>query len=90
MRRPRKRSKITLRRSNVTQSVEGLQKAVEGLLLKAGDQRWERAPQTASEAVLKLTASVNNLRQSLESADASAQNILTEDGRRKARLWPWW
>ena len=74
--------------SNVTQSVEGLQKAVEGLLLKAGDQRWERAPQTASEAVLKLTASVNNLRQSLESADASARNILTEDGRRKGRFWP--
>jgi hypothetical protein len=74
--------------SNVTQSVEGLQKAVEGLLLKAGDQRWERAPQTASEAVLKLTASVNNLRQSLESADASARNILTEDARRKGRFWP--
>lgn len=75
--------------SNVTQSVEGLQKAVEGLLLKAGDQRWERAPQTASDAVLKLTASVNNLRQSLESADASARNILTDDGRRKGRFWPW-
>ena len=74
--------------TNVTQSVEGLQKAVEGLLLKAGDQRWERAPQTASEAVLKLTASVNNLRQSLESADASARNILTDDARRKGRFWP--
>ncbi len=57
--------------SNVTRSIEELQKAIEGLLQKAGDQRWERVPQSASEAVIKLTASVNNLRHSLDSTDES-------------------
>jgi hypothetical protein len=71
--------------ATVTQSIQGLDRAVGELLQKAGDPRWERASQTASDAALKLTASVNNLRHSIEEADATAKNVLTNVIKRK-----WW
>lgn len=64
---------------NVIGTIDRLQKAVEALLQGANDQRWEKAPQTASDALLKLTMSVNKLRESVDNADTSA----------KRRFWPW-
>lgn len=82
-------SEIAINVGDVTRSIESLQKAMEDLLRKATDQRWERAPQTASEAILKLSTSVNTLRQTLDSADASAKKIPLNGGKRKKRFWRW-
>jgi len=80
---------VAIEIASVTESIQGLQRAIGELLQKAGDPRWERTSQAASEATLKLTASVNDLRHSLEKADASAKEILTHVGPPKRRFWFW-
>jgi hypothetical protein len=67
----------------LTRATADLQTSVDGLLQKASDQRWQTAPETASDAIVKLTASVNNLRQSVADVDASVKEAAdSADGDR--------
>jgi archaellum component FlaC len=69
--------------SELTRATADLRTSVDGLLQKASDQRWQTAPQTASDAILKLTTSVDNLRQSVANADASVKEAANNaDGDR--------
>lgn len=69
--------------SELTRATADLQTSVDGLLQKASDQRWQTAPQTASDAIVKLTASLNNLRQSVADVDASVKEAAdSADGDR--------
>lgn len=62
---------VVIDMSELTRITLELRTSVDGLLQKASDQRWQTAPQIASDAILKLTSSVDNLRQSVANADAS-------------------
>jgi len=69
--------------SELTRATADLQTSVDGLLQKASDQRWQTAPQTASDAILKLTASFDNLRRSVADVDASVKEAAdSADGDR--------
>jgi archaellum component FlaC len=83
-------AEVSIEISALTRSITELQTAVEELLRKAGDQRWEKAPQSASDAILKLTASVNNLRHAVDSTETSVKKtVAPSPGPRKSRFWPW-
>jgi archaellum component FlaC len=80
--------------SNLTAVVEELRASVEKLLERANDQKWEKAPQAASDAIHKLITSVNNLRETVDSADESVKKTISSPDGRGARsfprnLWPW-
>jgi uncharacterized protein YoxC len=67
----------------LTRATAELRTSVDGLLQKASDERWQTAPQTASDAILKLTTSVDNLRQSVANADTSMKEAANNaDGDR--------
>jgi archaellum component FlaC len=69
--------------SELTRATADLRTSVDVLLQKASDQRWQTAPQIASEAILKLTTSVDNLRQSVANADVSMKEAANNaDGDR--------
>jgi hypothetical protein len=52
-------------------SIDELRASIDSLLQKAGDRRWEDAPRTASEAILKLATSADSLRQRVNTLEAS-------------------
>lgn len=74
--------------ADLTRALEELQKTVEGLLQKASDQRWQTGPQNASDAIVKLTVAVTNLRQTVHSADESVKKTLSVADGRGARRFP--
>jgi ElaB/YqjD/DUF883 family membrane-anchored ribosome-binding protein len=75
--------------SELTRSIGELQTSVEALLQKSSDQRWQTAPQGASDAILKLTMAVTNLRQTVSNTDeAIKKNVSAPDGRRSRRRFP--
>jgi uncharacterized protein YoxC len=78
---------VTISIDEITRSMENLRLATEALLQKANDQRWEKAPQVASDALFKLTASVNNLRNSFNGVDGIERDHVTEKHQKK-RFWP--
>jgi archaellum component FlaC len=81
--------------SELTRAIAELRTSVDGLLQRASDQRWQTAPQGASDAIFKLTTAITNLRQTVSNTDeAIKKNVSAPDVRRSRRgfprnLWPW-
>ena len=74
---------LTLDFSKLNEALKGLEGTVVSLAEKASDPRLEKAPQTASDAIFKLTTSVHNFRQSIEKADAAIAGIGERDSDAK-------
>lgn len=62
---------VTFDLSRLSEAIKVLEVSVVRLTAAASDPRLENSPQTAAEAILKLTSSVSNFRQSVENADAA-------------------
>jgi gas vesicle protein len=65
--------------SKLREAITALEVSVVSLTATASDPRLEKAPQTAADAILKLTSSVSNFRQTVQNADAAIVAAVERD-----------
>lgn len=67
-------SELSVELKDISSAMKALEESAENLLKRSADPRWQHAPQAASDALLKLTASVNTVRDSLNGLSGAAKD----------------